>query len=115
MGTCPECDARVSSHDRKCPLCKARIWPKKSSSDVDVDVGSEVGMDYSRGLFFLKFGLVMCIIGIVLSLAWAVVLLVRGHFLLILLSPLIVAGGLAQYYLWTVAIEYTKEKQADLY
>jgi len=107
---CPQCDAEVSSYDKKCPLCNARMYPKKSSED-DVDI--DVGPDYRRRLFFLKFGLLMSVVGIVLSLIYGAILLWNGQLCLLLLVPLAVAGGLSQYYLFAAAIQYTREKQAE--
>ncbi len=108
---CPQCDAEVSSYDRKCPLCKARMYPKKSSSGDDVDI--DVGPDYSRRLFFLKFGWLMSVAGVVLSLIYGAMLLWNGQLFLLLLVPLAVAGGLSQVYLFAAAIQYTREKQAE--
>ncbi len=110
MRKCPNCDAEVTTYDRKCPLCKHVL---SSEQEVTASAASTPRLrtsDFGFRLFALKFTQVFAILGIVGSFIMPVMLLINKQFCLLLLSPIWIILAFGWYYVVTAAIEYTEEK-----
>jgi hypothetical protein len=111
MRKCPECEAEVTTYDKQCPQCK---YPLVSEQEVAVSAAHRPRVETSRykwRLFFLKFAQVLAVIGIALSFIYPLALLAMEQICMAVLSPLCIVSAFAWYYVLTVAIEYTEEKQ----
>lgn len=110
MRKCPECDAEVTTYDRKCPSC---TYPLVTEQDVAASAASRPRLQtsaYKWWLFCLKFGQVIAILGIAASFLYPILLLAMRQFFLLMLSPIGIILAFAQYYVFAVCIEYTEEK-----
>jgi hypothetical protein len=107
MRKCPECEAEVTTYDKRCPQCKHPIKSLEMRSDVYRPPGTE----YRFRMFMLKFGRAVVALSIVVLAIWAVIVLVQMELLSFLLILIHLMVMLAQWFVFAVAIEYTEEKQ----
>jgi hypothetical protein len=110
---CPKCDAEVTTYDKKCPSCRHPLSDELEATRTAPNLPEPNRRTRNLGwqLFCLRFAQVLAILGIGISLIYPIFLVAMKQYCLILLSPIGIIAAFAQYYVYTICIEYTEDKQ----